>query len=60
MVEKKTLHQNDNKDKLSVSTSVALQDEDAPSLSHDAAEVHRPRIAGGASSAISHFHNESQ
>lgn len=31
-----------------------------PSINHDTAEVHRPTIAGGISSAISHFHNENQ
>lgn len=30
------------------------------SINHDTAKVHRPRIAAGASSAISHFHNENQ
>lgn len=30
------------------------------SAKHDAAEVQRPRIAGGDSTAISHFHNEKQ
>lgn len=47
-------------------TSVHLQDEDEaagcfpPPVNHDTAEVHRPRIAAGLQSAISHFHNENQ
>ena len=63
---KKMLKKYVDKLMLSGCTSPGLQDRAAAgcvsllTVNHDTAEVHRPRTAGGASSAISHFHNESQ